>query len=179
VIAAVPNERYRVMTDSNPPWQGLQIFRHIEKEYGSVAVGSIYSMGLHGAWEYDENKNLVPAPVPHDIGVPMRNREELLRAHIDWKGKLMTGFEMFNAIAHGELAKRIFEQWKVNAMMIHLNRGCVANGPQKLVRLDLLEAGYPVCVYEGNVGDYREFDLERSMEKIDTFFDGVVGKLRK
>lgn len=178
-IAAIPNERYRIMTDSNPPWQGLQIFRHIEKEYGVVSLGSIYSLGLHGPWMYDENKNVVPSPIPHDSGVPMNTREEILRAHIEWKGSFMTGFEVFNSIAHGELVKRMFEQWKVNGMMMHLNRGCVGNVGQKLIRLDLLEAGYPVCVYEGNVGDYREFDLDRSLEKIDSFFDGVIGKVRK
>ena len=178
-IAAIPNERYRLMTDSNPPWQGLQIFRHIEREYGVVSIGSIYSMGLHAAYEFDEQGNLVPAPVPHEIGVPMRNREELLRAHIDWKGKLMTGFEVFNAGAHGELVKKIFNQWKVNAMLMHLNRGCVGNVSQKLIRLVLLDAGYPVCTYEGNVGDYREFDLERSLEKIDSFFQSQIGKIAK
>jgi len=178
-IAAVPNERFRVMTDSNPPWQGLQIYRHIEKEYGVATIGSVYSMGLHAAYEYDEQGDLVPAPVPHDIGVPMRNREELLRAHIDWKGKLMTGFEVFNTIEHEEIIKKILKKWKADAMMIHLNRGCVGNTSQKLVRLALLEAGIPVCVYEGNVGDYREFDYERSLEKIESFFDGVIGKLGK
>jgi len=178
-IAAVPNERFRVMTDSNPPWQGLQIYRHIAKEYGVATVGSIYSLGLHAAYEYDENQNLVAVPVPHDVGVPMRNREELLRAHIDWKGKLMTGFEIFNSIAHGEVVKGIMKQWKADGMMIHLNRGCYGNISQKMNRLELLEAGYPVCVYEGNVGDYREFDYERSIDKIDSFFDGVIGRVPK
>jgi hypothetical protein len=64
-------------------------------------------------------------------------------------------------------------------MMIHLNRGCYGNISQKMNRLDLLEEGYPVCVYEGNVGDYREFDYERSIEKIDSFFDGVIGRTPK
>jgi len=178
-IAAVPNERYRVMTDSNPPWQGLQIFRHIANEYGAVSIGSIYSIGLHTAFDFDEQGTLIPTPVPHEVGVPMRNREELLRAYIDWKGKLMTGFVAFDQRKDGELAKRIFKQWNVKALLMHLNRGCWGMLSQKMMRLDMIEAGHPVVVYEGNMGDYREFDFDRAMEKINSFFDSQIGKVRK
>lgn len=61
----------------------------------------------------------------------------------------------------------------------NLNGNFVRNVGQKLNRLNLLEACYPVCVYEGNSGDYREFDPERSLGKLDSFFDGVLGKVRK
>ena len=168
------------MTDSNPPWQGLQIFRHVEGEYGVAPIGSIYSMGLHAAFDIDEQGNLVPTPVPHEVGVPMRNREEALRAYIDWKSKIAGGlYALFNLHADGEVAKKIFKQWKVDAMMMHLNRGCWGWVMQKPMRLALLEEGYPVCVYEGSMGDYRDFDFERALEKIDSFLQGQIGKIRK
>jgi len=175
-IAAVPNERYRVMTDSNPPWQGIKIFRNIEKEYGVVSIGSKYSFGLHSPWRIDEDGKMVTVPIPHESGVPMNTREELVRAHIDWKGNLMTGYDLFSVPADIDIHTRIMKQWKADAALIHLNRGCFGQVSQKQARIDLLQEGYPVCVYEGNVGDFREFDYERTMEKLDSFFDGVIGK---
>ena len=177
-IAAIPNERYRVMTDSNPPWQGLQLYRHIEKDYGVVPIGSIYSIGLHTALSEDEQGNLYPTPVPHEEGVPMRTREEALRAYIDWKGRICGGlFGLFNLHSDGEVGVRIIKQLKADAMLMHMNRGCWGWGIQKSMRIALQEADYPVAVYEGNMGDYREFDYDRSIEKIDSFFDDAVGKV--
>jgi benzoyl-CoA reductase subunit B len=49
-IAAVPNERCRVMSDTQPPWGFLKVFRYLE-EYGAVSIGSLYTFGLEGIWE--------------------------------------------------------------------------------------------------------------------------------
>ena len=56
--------------------------------------------------------------------------------------------------------------------MLHYNRGCegltigIAEN-----RLALLDAGYPVMTFEGNMGDEREFDEARTMARIDTFME--------
>ncbi len=44
-IAAVPNETCRVMSDTQPPWSFLKIFRYLET-YGAVSIGSLYTFGL-------------------------------------------------------------------------------------------------------------------------------------
>ena len=38
-------------------------------------------------------------------------------------------------------------------------------------RLGLLEAGFPVMTFEGNMGDEREFDLARTKARVDTFME--------
>jgi len=38
-------------------------------------------------------------------------------------------------------------------------------------RLGLTEAGIPVMSYEGNMGDEREFDYERTRSRIDSFME--------
>jgi len=59
-IAAVPNERCRVMSDTQPPWAFLKVFRYLEK-FGCVSIGSLYTFGLIGMWE---DKPDLPAPRP-------------------------------------------------------------------------------------------------------------------
>lgn len=59
-IAAVPNERCRVMSDTQPPWAFLKVFRYLEK-FGCVSIGSLYTFGLIGLWEVKPD---LPAPRP-------------------------------------------------------------------------------------------------------------------
>ena len=40
-------------------------------------------------------------------------------------------------------------------------------------RLALIEAGIPALTYEGNMGDSRDFDLPRTISRIDTFFESL------
>ena len=73
---------------------------------------------------------------------------------------------------------RIAKEWKLDGVMLHYNRGCegltigIAEN-----RLALLEAGYPVMTFEGNMGDEREFDRAKTVSRIDTFMETL--KLRK
>ncbi|MCW2278173.1 benzoyl-CoA reductase, bzd-type, subunit O [Heliophilum fasciatum] len=59
-IAAVANERCRVMSDTQPPWSFLKVFRHLE-QFGVVSVGSLYTFGLEGIWEEKEDGTWGPA----------------------------------------------------------------------------------------------------------------------
>ena len=86
-IAAVAEERFRIITDSQPPWAFLKIWRYLEKKYGVISIGSIYAFGLQGYWDLDEAGNLVPAKTPEERGIKMRNREEALRAYAEYKLK--------------------------------------------------------------------------------------------
>ena len=65
-------------------------------------------------------------------------------------------------------------------MMIHLNRGCegTAVGQMELRRY-LADKNIPALTYEGNLADEREFDLERTIDKIDTFMETVDLKKMK
>jgi benzoyl-CoA reductase subunit B len=38
-------------------------------------------------------------------------------------------------------------------------------------RLGLIEAGYPVMAFEGNMGDEREFDEARVKDRFDAFME--------
>ena len=39
------------------------------------------------------------------------------------------------------------------------------------MRVDVIEAGFPVMTFEGNMGDEREFDLAKTMTRVDAFME--------
>jgi benzoyl-CoA reductase subunit B len=171
-IAAVANERFRFMHDSQPPWAFLRIFREMEK-YGAVSVGSIYSIGLAGfGFSEATDGKLVPPKTPAEKGLKLRTREDAIAALVE-KEK---GFFLFNMWSSCTLriqyALRFARQFKINAVIMHLNRGCEGAGlGQMETREELIKAGIPVMTYEGNMGDPRDFDLDRTMSRIRAFLE--------
>jgi benzoyl-CoA reductase subunit B len=66
----------------------------------------------------------------------------------------------------------ITKNWEVDGIILHYNRGCeglivgIAEN-----RLGLLEGGFKVMTYEGNMGEEREFDEKATENRIDIFLD--------
>ena len=56
--------------------------------------------------------------------------------------------------------------------MLHYNRGCegLSIGIAEN-RLALIDKGYPVMTFEGNMGDEREFDEAQTASRIDSFME--------
>jgi benzoyl-CoA reductase subunit B len=56
--------------------------------------------------------------------------------------------------------------------MLHYNRGCegLSLGIAEN-RLAIQKAGFPVMVFEGNMGDEREFDEVKTQARIDAFME--------
>ncbi|MCW2278174.1 2-hydroxyglutaryl-CoA dehydratase D-component [Heliophilum fasciatum] len=67
---------------------------------------------------------------------------------------------------------RIAKEWKLDGVMLHYNRGCegLSLGIAEN-RLAIAKAGIPVMTFEGNMGDEREFDEARTMDRIDAFME--------
>jgi benzoyl-CoA reductase subunit B len=67
---------------------------------------------------------------------------------------------------------RIAKEWKLNGIMLHYNRGCegLSVGIAEN-RLALIDGGYPVMTFEGNMGDEREFDEAKTASRIDSFME--------
>ena len=172
-IAAVPTERARIMSDIQPPWGFLRIFRYLE-EHGCVSVGSLYSMGLMFSYSLDENGIIGPRLTPKEQGIEIKDRDQCLLLVAEY---LLSNFWFDNFIGHqlkSYIMKKIYEQWKCDGIIIHYNRGCegcslgVAEN-----RLYLAEQGIPTVTYEGNMGDDREFDLQETQGRIDAFLESL------
>lgn len=170
-IAAVANERCRIMTDAQPPWGFLKIFRHLES-FGAVAIGSVYTYGLLGIWETKPDGSWGPRTVPWKKGIEIKDRDTALRLYADWILARPMYQHFYDPQIKTELMKTIVKEWKINAVILHFNRGC-EGGTLGIMenRLDLAKSGIPVMGYEGNMGDEREFDEGRSLARVDAFME--------
>ena len=176
-IAAVPNERCRIISDTQPPWGFLDLFRYLE-EFGAVSVGSLYTFGLEGIWETKLDGNWGPRTTPMERGLPMNTREEVMRLYCDWNLSKPQWQHFYDPSLKTEMMKTIVREWGVDGVILHLNRGCegLSLGIMEN-RRGLAAAGIPVMSYEGNMGDEREFDLDRTKNRIDSFME-ILGLRR-
>ena len=172
-IAALATERKRIMSDIQPPWGFLKIFRYLE-QYGCVSIGSLYSMCLVFPMLLNEDGTLSPRPTPKELGIEIKDRDQCLTLAVEF---FLSNFGLNNFYGHdlkGRIMKKIYEQWHCDGVIMHYNRGC--EGVSLNVaenRLYLAKHGIPVVTYEGNMGDEREFDIEETQGRIDSFMESL------
>ncbi|HJX37121.1 MAG TPA: benzoyl-CoA reductase, bzd-type, subunit O [Anaerolineae bacterium] len=172
-IAAVENEQTRVMTDTQPPWGFLRVFRYMAEKYGCVSVGSLYTFALIGNWIWKDGQ-FVPRPTPQSLGVKIKDRDQALRVLTEWELSKPEWQHFYHPKYKSEMMIQIAKDWKLDGVMLHYNRGCegLSLGIAEN-RLAILDAGFPVMVFEGNMGDEREFDEARTMGRIDSFMESL------
>ena len=170
-IAAVPNERCRVMSDTQPPWGFLNVFRYLEK-YGCVSVGSLYTFALIGAWEVKKDGTWGPRTTPQEKGIIIKDRDHALRILADWNLSKPEWQHFYNPALKSEMMIRIAREWRLNGVALHYNRGCegLSLGIAEN-RLAIQKAGIPVTTFEGNMGDEREFDEVQTTKRLDAFME--------
>jgi len=170
-IAAIPNETVRVMSDTQPPWGFLKVFRYLE-EFGCVSIGSLYTFGLIGQWELKADGSWGAKTMPESIDSLPTDREGMLREYVKWEFNKPEWQHFYHPALKSAMMIKIARDWQLNGIMLHYNRGCegltvgIAEN-----RLALQEAGFPVMTFEGNMGDEREFDEARTMSRIDSFME--------
>ena len=175
-IAAVGNEKFRVMTDTQPPWAFLELWRYLEK-YGVVSIGSLYTFGLMGIFEVKKDGTWGPRTTPQEMGIEIETREQALRVLAEWTLSRPEWQHFYSPDFKSDMMKRIVKEWKVDGVMLHYNRGCegLSLGIAEN-KLALKKAGIPVMHFEGNMGDEREFDLERTKAEVDAFLEILGAK---
>ena len=170
-IAAVPNEKCRMMSDTQPPWSFLKIFRYLET-YGAVSIGSLYTFALEGIWEDKPDGSWGGRSLPWEKGIEMNTRDQLLRLYADWNLSKPQWQHFFDPRLKTEMMLRIVKEWQVDGVMLHLNRGCegLSLGIMEN-RGGIAKAGVPIMTFEGNMGDEREFDEVRTQARVDAFME--------
>jgi benzoyl-CoA reductase subunit B len=170
-IAAIPNERCRLMSDTQPPWGFLSVFRYLE-QFGAISVGSLYTFGLIGMWEVKPDGTWGPRTTPQENGIVIKDRDQALRILADWNLSKPEWQHFYSPHLKTDMMVRIAKEWTLDGVMLHYNRGCegLSLGIAEN-RLGLIDAGFPVMTFEGNMGDEREFDLARTTARIDTFME--------
>jgi benzoyl-CoA reductase subunit B len=170
-VAAVENEQARIMTDTQPPWGFLSIYRYLET-WGVVSIGSLYTFGLEGMWLYDKDKNdFQPRAMPEE---KPQNREEACTMLADWHLSKPEYQHFYHPDYKTQLMDAIAKNWKCDGIILHYNRGCegLSVGIAEN-RLGLMERGNKVMSYEGNMGDEREFDIVSVQKRFDIFLESL------
>jgi benzoyl-CoA reductase subunit B len=155
----------------------ISLARYLEK-FGVVCIGSQYDFMLSGGWDYyyDEKDvaHIRAAELPVDLKEKLKTRDGALRALTSWLldyGLQIKSFR-FPMIERRNIVVAIAKDWNCQGVIMHLNRGCEGWAVGQLeTRRALVEAGYQVLAYEGNVGDPREFDRKRTFAWIDAFLE--------
>jgi benzoyl-CoA reductase subunit B len=170
-VVAIENERCRLMSDTQPPWAFLKIFRYLES-FGAISIGSLYTFGLIGNWIYDDEGRFVPRPTPMELGKSISTRDEALETLAEWTLSRPEWQHFSDPRLKTEMMLSIAKEWKVDGIMLHLNRGCegLSCGIMQN-RNGLAKSGLPVMTFEGNMGDEREFDENRTVARIDSFME--------
>jgi len=170
-IAAVPNERCRIMCDSAPPWGFLRMYRYLE-EFGVVSVGSFYTFTLMSAWQLAADGSWEAATLPWERGVEMNTREQAMKELAHRQISKVMARQMFDPRIKTDFMLKMSKQFGVKGVMMHLNRGCEGMSLNAMEnRLGIAAGGLPVMTYEGNMGDEREFDEGRTQNRIDSFME--------
>jgi benzoyl-CoA reductase subunit B len=170
-IAAVGDEQARVMTDTQPPWGFLSIYRYLET-WGVVSIGSLYTFGLEGMWLYNkEGNDLRPRPMPEE---KPQTREEACMMLADWHLSKPEYQHFYHPKYKTMMMDAIAKNWKCDGIILHYNRGCegLSVGIAEN-RLGLMKRGNKVMAYEGNMGDEREFDINAVQKRFDIFLESL------
>ena len=172
-IAAVPVEKRRLISTNQPPWAMLKLFRYLE-EYGAVSIGSLYTFGLMCPWDVTEDSSIVPTRTPQQRGISIRNREEALQVLAELNMKRPGRYQYHDLDMTSRLTLKVVEDWHVDGVMMHLNRGCelFCLGVME-TRRALLQAGVPVMTYEGSSADERDLDEARISNRVDSFMESL------
>ena len=170
-IAALPTERCRLISDTQPPWAFLSVFRYLER-FGAVSVGSLYTFSLIGIWEEKPDGTWGPRTTPQQAGIKIDTRDQALRILADWNLSKPEWQHFYDPVLKTKMMKRIYDEWDLDGVMLHLNRGCEGLSCGIMENhWGLTDMGVPVMSFEGNMGDSREFDEARTMDRIDSFME--------
>jgi benzoyl-CoA reductase subunit B len=160
-----------VITDTQPPWAFLKVFRYLEK-FGCVSVGSLYTFALIGMWEDKADGTWGPRVTPEQKGITIKDRDQALRILAEWNLSKPEWQHFYSPKLKTDMMARIAKEWGLDGVILHYNRGCegLSLGIAEN-RLGLVKTGIPVMTFEGNMGDEREFDEGRTMARIDAFME--------
>lgn len=170
-IAALPTERYRLMHDNQPPFYWLAIYK-VAEQYGAAAIGSHTSFTLMGAYEDGEDGRLRARRHPREQGMSFKGRGDLVPYLAEWYADTPFYEDIITPQTRVSNTLRFVEEWGVDGVVIHLNRGCegVTAGALELKRA-LRERGTPATVYEGNYVDRRDLSQSQVVDTLESFLE--------
>ncbi|MBI4295778.1 MAG: hypothetical protein HY667_01530, partial [Chloroflexi bacterium] len=151
-----------------PPWAFLKYYRYLEK-YGTVCIGSPYTHGVGGPYEWRPDGTFGPKPTPLQLGWPFNTREEVMRANIT--DRMIGHFADIAGRVHRlvDMAKA----YRCDGALLPLHRaGVGCDYGRREAGLALAEAGFMCCYYESpQPGDCTDLDTNRFLDQLDGWME--------
>jgi benzoyl-CoA reductase/2-hydroxyglutaryl-CoA dehydratase subunit BcrC/BadD/HgdB len=154
-IAAVPNEKHRLLWDNLPVWYRTRWLSDKFAGHDACLVADTYTTAWCGSMKYiDEN---------------------------DFLGSMADGYtRIYLNIGVDEMAKSVLEmvdKYDANGLVMHSNRSCkpYSLGQYDIVRIVQEERGIPTLVIEADMTDERSFAESQIDTRIDAFMEILKG----
>jgi benzoyl-CoA reductase/2-hydroxyglutaryl-CoA dehydratase subunit BcrC/BadD/HgdB len=162
-IAAVPNEKYRMMFSELPPWHSLGFFDKLSRELGIAMV--------YESWGYH-----APMPIPEEdldgVTDPLERIANLTYRKFTDVNDAVPEF----GLEVGSFVKafvKAAEEYKTDGIFCHPLRSCRPATYTLLVGKDALEnlVKVPGVVVDGDIVDLRVFNEEEAFSKVEAFVE--------
>lgn len=172
-IAGFENERFRLLHEGNLPWYPAtgDILRYPEG-HGGVYIGSMNNFAIGGCFTVDEQGHWRPAPAPWERGREIKSREDALE---EISGFVL-GHPFFQLFERAEHRLTIAKDWKVDGVVLGMDRGCVGVTSGLLESALLLkESGIPAVTYETSSSVPSDFDEKTYQRLMDRLMESLEG----
>jgi hypothetical protein len=149
------------------------------EKYGAVCIGSPYTHGIGGPYEWTKDETYVPSKTPLQLGWPFNTRKEVVRANVMGVWAFAPGHYDDIQGKSRELLD-IAKAFHVNGAIMPLwdaGVGCLWGHRENGLALE--QTGVRVMYYEGSQpGDRTDFDENRMIDQLDNWMESQgLGKL--
>ena len=154
-IAAVPNEKYRLLWDNLPIWYRTKWLSNKFAEHGACLVGDTYTSAWSGMAPYmDENRFLE--------SMSWAYTQVYINVSVDI---------MF------ETLKQLITKYDVDGLVMHSNRSCkpYSLGQYDLQKMVMRKLDLPTLMIEADMVDARSFSESQIETRIDAFMETLKG----
>jgi benzoyl-CoA reductase subunit B len=172
-IAAVANERCRLLHEGIPPVYFLSMFK-IAEQYGVVFMGSEVYFGICGAFNLSLDGSWMASETPEEQGIKLRTRDDAVQALADFY--LHHNLFLDNLVLTtrvDDLLKRV-KDWHADGVIMHFDHGChgIPSGmPDCKMALD--KQDIPCMTYESSNCDPRHFSEAQVVDRLKAFFEAL------
>lgn len=166
-IAAVPDERFRLLWMGIPPWYHLHFFNALGAWGAVFPIEAIYFVG---------------APVEVDLSDPLealvqRTWKRALWAH-RWGAEVvpeLCTFAVGMVMPGSRLIRRWVHDYRLDGAIMHRTRSCRAvSWGQIHLRNQLAEEGIPSLILESDMADPRSWAHATILSQTRAFLDGLA-----
>lgn len=172
-ISAHGVETARILFESEDIFFAMHRMMSIPRKYGALFIGD-RGPALRGAWAFDEEGRMHPAPHFHELERPIRDRRDALELLADLYLERYMIPRQLHLYIKPSLTLHKARDWKSDAVVMFLDIGCRAISlgfPE--VKQFLREHGMPAFTFEGSSSDPRYYDEGRVREQLEAFLESL------